>query len=560
MAPFGLWPVLFITLPLWAAQIDAALNAEDGASEDGSSEAAASKERASNDGGATAPLSQRMRAGAALGWWFGFGYFLAGLFWIGEAFLVEAEVFAWLLPFAVTLLPAGLALFFAVATGLCALLWPADGRRILVLALSVGLTEWLRGHILTGFPWNTVGYALTASDVLMQAASLFGVYGLTVLTIMICTTPGVLLLDQMRARSSVSFDVVSARPLWIGASLMTVLPLIGLGAYGLLQLAKAPPPDVPSVRMRLVQPSVPQREKWQAQHQARIFQDHLALSRRNPEGVRDDLAGINLVIWPEAAMPFLPLRSPPALKAISALLPPTTHLIAGALRVEGSTRTSDRASGASAGGQRRVFNAALVFSGRSGRLTQIYDKTHLVPFGEYLPFQQTLEAIGLEQITRIRGGFATGPEPRPLIAIKGLPRLSPLICYEAIFPGKVVPGHARVGSQRPGALINLTNDGWFGVLTGPYQHFHQTRLRAVEEGLPMIRVSNNGVSAVIDAHGRIIHKLKLNERGVIDSRLPGPRPPTLYALWGDGAFFALVMLMATALILWSALGLWRKTG
>jgi apolipoprotein N-acyltransferase len=185
-----------------------------------------------------------------------------------------------------------------------------------------------------------------------------------------------------------------------------------------------------------------------------------------------------------------------------------------------------------------------VFSG-AGELEQVYDKIHLVPFGEYLPLQPTLEWMGLEQLTRWRGGFSVGPNPRPLLAVPGLPTVAGLICYEAIFPAAIVQG-----TDRPGLLLNVTNDGWFGDTTGPWQHFHQSRVRAVEEGLPLVRSANNGVSAVIDGRGRLLAVLGLNARGVIDSGVPAALSPPLYARWGDWTFVAVVsFFMAIATVL-----------
>jgi apolipoprotein N-acyltransferase len=182
----------------------------------------------------------------------------------------------------------------------------------------------------------------------------------------------------------------------------------------------------------------------------------------------------------------------------------------------------------------------MVF-GDQGNLEQVYDKIHLVPFGEYLPMQSLLESIGLEQLTRWRGGFSIGTVPRPLLAIPGLPSVAGLICYEAIFPGAVVQG-----GERPGLLINVTNDGWFGDTTGPRQHFHQTRVRAVEEGLPIIRAANNGVSAVIDGQGRVVAMLMLNARGVVDSGIPGAIATPVYAKLGDCTFVGLALIFLVA--------------
>jgi apolipoprotein N-acyltransferase len=185
----------------------------------------------------------------------------------------------------------------------------------------------------------------------------------------------------------------------------------------------------------------------------------------------------------------------------------------------------------------------LVF-GEGGSLTAVYDKIHLVPFGEYLPLQSLLEAIGLQQLTRMRGGFDAGKTPRPLLRVPGLPAAAPLICYEAIFPGAIVQG-----AERPGLLLNVTNDGWFGNTSGPRQHLHQARVRAVEEGLPIIRAANNGISAVIDGHGRIVSQLGLDVRGIIDAALPRALPPPIYARIGDGLFLVLWLIGATILML-----------
>jgi apolipoprotein N-acyltransferase len=469
---------------------------------------------------------------AEIGWWFGFGYFLCGLFWIGEAFLVEANVFAWLLPFAVTLLPAGLALFYAVAmTAAVALVRDWHGaKRVFALALTMSAAEWLRGHVLTGFPWNVLGYALTYPESLMQSAAVFGIYGLTWLTVACFALPGAL----WREGHAPSIPVPKGRMATIVA--VCVLPILCLHSWGARRLALSTEPtsSLP-LKIRVVQPSVPQREKWRPEYQERIFLEHLELSRRNSTGQVDDLQNVKLLIWPEAAMPFLPLDTPGALAAIGRLLPVGTTLLTGALRVESATTPDGRTI-------RRVFNSLLAF-GNGGKLTARYDKIHLVPFGEYLPFQSLLEAIGVKQITRVRGGFDGGAHPRPLLRIPGLPSLDPLICYEAIFPAAIVEGQ-----DRPDALVNVTNDGWFGETIGPHQHLHQARVRAVEEGLPLVRAANNGISAVVDAFGRVRDKLDLDVKGAIDSDLPKALAPPPYAIFGDVPFFAFQAFCVLALV------------
>jgi len=279
---------------------------------------------------------------------------------------------------------------------------------------------------------------------------------------------------------------------------------------------------------------VPQREKWIPANQGRIFHDHLDLTVRNPAGTVDNLAGITHVVWPEAAMPFMPLDTPEALDAIGRLLPEGTALIAGAIRAERAPPESPRL--------RLFFNSLLVFI-RGGLLITRYDKIHLVPFGEYLPLRGLLAAVGLRQLAAM-GSFDAGVSPRPLLQIPGLPAAVPLICYEAVFPGAIVQG-----AERPRLIINLTNDGWFGNTTGPHQHFHQARVRAVEEGLPLIRAANNGVSAVLDPYGRVLGRLDLDARGVIDTALPNALQPPAYARFSDVIFFA-GWLLGVAILGW----------
>ncbi len=505
MAPFHVWPVLCVTFALLVWQLDGAIA------------------RAS----AIPSPSLRKRpvvAAAMVGWSFGFGYFFAGLFWIGEAFLVEADKFAALLPLAVTMMPAGLALFWAGAAAAASLAWRPGLWRVLALALALGVAEWLRGHVLTGFPWNVIGYALTYPLSLMQSASVLGIYGLTLVAVFVLAAPLVTWADGGATRMR-------------GAKLLAATVAI-LMAWGHWSLTNAPEPWPHNPRIRLVQPSVPQREKWQPQHQRRIFDLHLALTTRNAAGVEDGAAGIGLIIWPEAAMPFLPLDTPEAIEAIGKVLPARAFLVSGALRIHPDDAGKPLAA-------RRFYNSLIAF-GAEGQAVAIYDKIHLVPFGEYLPLARWLDAIGLEPLASGRGGFTTGPMPRPLMSV--LPKLpfAPLICYEAIFPGAVVQG------RRPMFLVNVTNDGWFGNTTGPRQHLHQARVRAVEEGLPLLRVANNGISAVIDAQGHILHRLDLDVVGVIDARLPSPMPRTFYARFGDLAF-ALMWLAGLAALLWSGL-------
>lgn len=493
-APMFASPILFLTLPVLVWLIDGSSN---------------------------------WRRALSAGWLFGFGYFFCNLFWIGEAFLVEADKFAWLLPFAVTLLPAGLALFWALAAVFARLFWSEGIARVFVLAAVLAGFEWLRGHVLTGFPWNLPGYALTFPLPLMQSAALIGAYGLTAVALFVFPAPLVVLGDHRFALTAIQV----ARAIAIAA-----VPIGALFAYGAWRL-NAPEVFVNGVNLRIVQPSVPQREKWRAEYQRRIFDDHVALSLSNPKGEKDSLAGVTHLIWPEAAMPFFPLEHPEALDILGFMLPAETTLVTGALRHD-----PPMVPGTPFPPGTKTFNSILVLN-ESAEPIAAYDKINLVPFGEFVPIEGILSAIGIQKLTHGRGSFAAGVKPRPIVRIPGLPPVLGLVCYEALFPGNIVQG-----AERPGALINVTNDGWFGTSTGPYQHFHQSRVRAVEEGVPLIRAANNGISAVVDPYGRALETLGLNARGVIDSPLPEALPPTLYARVGDWALAWLLLLSAVAAV------------
>lgn len=485
-APIHAFPVLFITFPLLVWLIDAR------------------KSR-----------GQTFSAG----WWFGFGYFFFNLFWIGEAFLVEAEKFAVLLPFAITILPAGLAVFWGAAALAAKSYWHPGLSRVFALTVALSVAEWLRGHVLTGLPWNVPGYALTGSDALMQSASLAGAYGLTVLAIAIFAAPLAFLAGGGKARTAVA---------------AAVLPFLALWLFGTVRLLHAGDEGfVPGVKLRIVQPSVKQRDKWRPGLQGQIFAEHLGLSRTDATGRVDDLAGVTHVLWPEAAMPFLPLEHPEALEAIGELLGQNRTLIAGGLRLDDAR---DENGVLLPRPRQKGFNSLMAF-GAGGTLTAVYDKTHLVPFGEYLPFPAVLTALGLTKLAHGHGSFVSGKIPRPLMVIPGLPPAQGLICYEALFPGRLIGG-----TERPALLINVTNDGWFGDTSGPRQHFHQTRVRAVEEGLPLLRAANNGISAVVDAYGRVPYRLGMNVKGVIDSPLPNALEQTVYSRLGDTVFIILVVL------------------
>jgi apolipoprotein N-acyltransferase len=402
-------------------------------------------------------------------------------------------------------LPAYLALFTALGFALARLIWTRDAWRVLALAASLTLSEWLRGYALTGFPWNAFGYALTEPLALAQTASLVGLWGLTFLAVAIFASPGVLIDGNSRGRKP-----------WIAPAIALVL-LLAMGIFGAVRLNLQPTAMVANLRLRVMQPNLQQDVRFNYAAKAEVMQKYLALSDRasGPQstGVRD----VNILIWPESAFPFFLTREADAMAQIANLLSKGTVLITG------SVRAPDAPPGARI---TRAYNSIYVI-GHDGSVVSIYDKVHLVPFGEFLPFQDWMEKIGLVQLTKVQGGFIPGSRRRSL-EVPHAPRALPLICYEAIFPGDVVER-----DDRPGWIVNLTNDGWFGISTGPYQHLQQARLRAIEQGLPVVRAANTGISAVIDPLGRMVAVLGLGVEGVLDSGLPSPIPPTVYARTGD---------------------------
>jgi apolipoprotein N-acyltransferase len=490
MAPFNAWPILFLTLPVIVWQID----------------------------GAGAGRWRGVPAAALTGWWFGLGYFVPGLYWIGYAFLVDAQTFAWLLPFAILGLPAYLALFMALGFALARLFWTRDASRVIARAASLTISEWLRGQALTGFPWNALGYALSEPLALAQAASLIGLWGLTFLAVAIFASPAALIDGASRGRKP-----------WIAPASAAVV-LIAMMVFGAIRLSQHPTVMLPGPKLRIMQPNLQQDAKFNYAAKAEVMKKYLALSDRasGPQstGVRD----VNILIWPESAFPFFLTHEPEAMAQIADLLPK------GAVLITGSVRAPDVPPGTRI---TRAYNSIYIID-HDGNVLSVYDKLHLVPFGEFLPFQDFMEKIGFEQLTKIQGGFIPGVHRRSM-EVPHAPRMLPLICYEAIFPGDVVERN-----DRPGWIVNVTNDGWFGISTGPYQHLQQARLRAIEQGLPLVRAANTGISAVIDPLGRTIARLGLGLEGVLDSPLPAAIPPTPYARVGD---IPILIILAAAWLL-----------
>ncbi len=490
MAPINAWPVLFVTFPVAVWLID----------------------------GAAAGSRRGIPAAALTGWLFGFGFFVPGLYWIGHAFLVDADTFGWLLPVAVAGLPAYLALYTAAGFALARAIWRHDAGRIVVLAAALTLTEWLRGHLLSGFPWNSYGYALSEPLALAQLASVIGLWGMTFLAVAIFAAPATLIDGASDGR----------RP-WLAPTLGVGM-LIAMAIFGGLRLSQTPTRLVEGVKLRIMQPNIAQDKRFNYSAKADVMSKYLELSDRSTSPQSTGIADANILIWPESAFPFFLAREADAMAQIAGLLPPGTVLITGAVRPP-ETPPGQRIT--------RAYNSIYVID-HDGTFLSTYDKTHLVPFGEYLPLQNLLEKAGLEQLTKVKGGFIAGNRRR-IMSVPTAPPMLPLVCYEVIFPGAAVPA-----GERPGWIVNLTNDGWFGRSSGPYQHLQQARIRAIEEGLPIVRAANTGVSAVIDPVGRVTASLGLGLEGVLDARLPAAGAPTIYSRFND--YPAGIVVMAVLIL------------
>ncbi|WP_339830920.1 apolipoprotein N-acyltransferase [uncultured Parvibaculum sp.] len=503
LPPYDFFPILFLTFPVLVWLLD------------GVGEPTRSRRR-----------RVMWRAGL-LGWWFGFGYFFLGLYWIGHAFLVEADKFAFLLPLAVTLLPAGLALFTAAAAALARLFWYRGYRRIAVFAVAWTIFEWLRGHVLTGFPWNLIGQSFSASDALLQAGAMVGAYGLSFIALLIVTAPATFDSRVHAARRGSGMELLAAPAIALAG-----LALVWLAGVARLSAADIAAPEATGTSIRIVHPNTPFADKWDDEGRIVAIIGQLLRMSREPTPERPQgIDGNTVVVWPENAVPVLLAREPYVLSAIGRALPP------GAQVIVGSNRGEPAPDGPA--NHLRVFYNSLYVVDATGAIAATYDKHHLVPFGEYVPLRHLLGRLGLRQLVQFQGSFDVGPGPVTL-DLPGMPSVSPLICYEVIFPGGIV-----APDRRPQWLVNITNDAWFGGSIGPHQHLSQARLRAVEQGLPLVRSANSGISALIDPYGRLVESLPLDTQGVIDAALPAALPPTLYARLGDG--FLVLLLIATAL-------------
>jgi apolipoprotein N-acyltransferase len=439
------------------------------------------------------------------GVFWGTGHFITGLYWIVFAYLVPPADFAVMGPPTVFGLAVLLALFVGMACGIFRVLlirFPqrlaATWRQVLIFSVCFVIFEWLRGHVMTGFPWNQAGHVWSLSDAMSQLVAIFGIYGLSLLTLLVFTLP------------------VAGRRGTLAALVLLAL----LAGGGALRLALDEGGEQEGVQIRIVQPNIDQAEKWRQELANAHFGKTLRLTAMPAD------KPLTIVVWPETATSFPLEPFPVAREAIGRVTPKGGYLLTGGMRV------IDKGAG-----KREVFNSAHVLD-ENGRIRAEYDKFHLVPLGEYIPLRNWLpleDTVG-------RGSFEAGPGPKTL-RLPGMPAVSVLICYEIIFPGAVVDS-----ADRPQWILNITNDGWFGRSSGPYQHLANARMRAIEEGLPLIRSANTGISVVMDAYGRTLSQLGLGKTGVIDTALPRALSPTLYARIGDWSF-VLLLLAVTGLCL-----------
>jgi apolipoprotein N-acyltransferase len=456
-------------------------------------------------------LAETPREALRRGWAFGAGYFALALHWIVEPFFVDIALHGWLAPFALAGMAGGLALFWGAAAWLAKRLAPRGLPGALGWAAALGLAELARSYVFTGFPWALIGHVWIGWPP-MQLAAWVGPIGLTLATLI-----GPALAVALRRQR---------------AALLGALFLFA-GLYPLGLALDRPVPGAPGPIVRLVQPNAPQHLKWHPDHLQTFF-DRQVRATAAPAEARPDL-----IVWPETAVPSLLHHADLALEIIG-------DAAQGVPVVLGIQRYD--------AGADQFFNS-LVALDRQGAVAQIYDKHHLVPFGEYMPLPWLFEKINVAGLAaRAEGGYTPGPGAR-LLDLGVMGNALPLICYEAVFPQDVNAGNG-LGQARPDVLLHITNDAWFGQWVGPYQHLAQARLRAVEQGLPLIRAANTGVSAVIDARGEIVAQLGLGETGFLDAALPPGLPrATLYARTGD--WLATLMLV---LLLSAAIGLARAKG
>lgn len=441
-----------------------------------------------------------------LGFTYGFGYFLAGNYWIAISLLVDAHSFAWLIPFALTLIPSALALYLALLALsykkiISRFHFHKNYQKILIFAILWIIFEALRSYLFTGFPWNLLGYIWMIDEVLAQSANVFGIYGLSFLAVLISLLP-ILFLKNNNKKDDKIF-----------AAIITLLFIANL-TYGKIYIDDDKLVINEESKIRLVQANIKQEMKWDEREKYKNFLKTINLTNYA------SLDGIKMVIWSETSLPYAIDNNPQLFEKLKLATPTNGFLISGALRINVENNQL-----------KNVWNSVFIFN--ENGVVDFYDKHHLVPFGEYVPLQKFLPFI--EKITQGGVGFSNGKGVKTIVA-NNL-KFSPLICYEAIFFNEIIDKN-----NRPNLLVNVTNDAWFGFSTGPFQHFDMARMRAIEHGISLARVANTGISAMVDPFGRVVKKINLNDEGAIDVASIEALPPTIYEKYDQLPLILLALL------------------
>lgn len=490
--PLFFLPALFIAIPVWIWALDGAERKH-------------------------ALLGRTFGPAFWIGFGFGLGYFSVALHWLGAAFIQQGGIFLVLMPFGIAGLAAILAIFWGLGSALAHAMWTGGWVRIVTFTATLALAEWARGHLFSGFPFDLIGYALTGNDQLMQLASITGTYGLTLIAILFATTPALIWPADQRGWG--------LRVLPFTLAMAGLALQVGFGYWRLNNITVTPRTDI---KVRMVQPMILDHADWTQGDPDKIITALLDLSSQKLTPADTGLDGVTTLVWPESVFPFFLSSYPDALARIARALPDNTMLLTGAPREpigDDGAPIPDNPG----------FNSILAID-TNGEVVASYDKSHLVPFGEYLPFQGFWRMFGINQFVPGTNGWAPGDGKR-LMQVPGQPNFLALVCYEAVFPGDIGdPGDAEF-------ILNITNDAWFDGSLGPEQHAHLARMRSVETGLPMLRAANTGVTFATDPLGRITASLTPLQPGVLDV-VPAKKlaEGTLFNRLGDWPFLALIAL------------------
>ena len=458
----------------------------------------------------------KMRTLAAIGYWFGFGYFAFGFYWIGNALLIDMAQTGWLYPLVLLLNGAFFGLFTILPFAATKFGHNVVTKSMLLAAVWCVVTEWLRGFIMTGFPWNPVSSVLSFSPAMMHILSLFGTYGVSLILVLLAAWPAAWLIKPNKKR-------------FYGVGGLVLCVWLSVWIYGGYVLENRPQiSDGQSLVVRLVQPSIPQTMKWSREALEENLRTYVAMSKEKDNGY------VDFTIWGETAYPFDMNYDYGHNRQMVSAVPPYGYLLTGFLR-----RIDD-------GNKRTAYNSFAAIN-RRGELVEWYDKSHLVPFGEFLPFRKYLPDW-VRPLANVVAEFGRGEKYR-VLQVGDYPAFAPLICYEIIFSDEVV----KKGKEKPSWAVVLTNDGWYGNSSGPYQHLAAAQMRAVEEGMTVVRSANSGISAVINPYGEIKAKIPLGAREAADALVkPDEAYQTPFGKYGNKIPLAMSGVLFLLALLWSA--------